>query len=344
MMRKGCEADVNTDATTTAPRAAYVILSHRRPAQVERLVHAILRSSPHSYVVVCHDNRRAPVPVIDHPHVHVMTHRNATDWGSWEIVHTTIEAFRLARDLFDPDLVALLSGQDYPVRNLAEWELAFLNGGGGWVGTSWPLRYTPRWGKPYGEGNDELTRYIYRWYRFPFSRSLATSQAKTATALRWIVDKLGHYLEPVLDVRVVSRGRGYHFGIRSIRTPFARGNDCYRGSQWVALDRKLLQVVLDRHDHDRLLRRTYRRSIIPDESYIQTILTPIAPPVQGPPLTYVEWVVKDDAPLILTLEELETIQASGSPFCRKVEPGLSDGLLDRLDQLSSTTEEPHGRD
>lgn len=316
-------------------RAAYVVLSHRDPGQVERLVRALLNSSPEASVLVYHDARRAAAPVIDHPQVHVMAHTNANDWGSWEIVVSTIEAFRLARDLFDPDLVVLMSGQDYPVRRLASWEAEFVRAGGGWVGTSRRLDYTPRWGKPYGTGDDDLTRYIYRWYRLPFSRGLVTSRTRLAAAVRWALDKVGHHLEPIVDVRQVTRGRGYHLGIRAWRTPFTAEQPCYRGSQWIALDRGLLSAVLARHDTDRLLRASYRRSIIPDESYLQTILTPICPPVSGPALTYVEWIVVDDAPRTLSIDDLDDIVASGSPLCRKVAAGVSDALMDVLDQLSA---------
>ena len=316
-------------------RAAYVDLSHRAPDQVRRLVAAVLRSSPDAAVLVYHDARHTPQPHIDHPSVHVIAHTRASDWGSWELVQNTIEAFRAARDLFDPDLVVLMSGQDYPVRNLSDWEQEFLADGGGWMGTSWPLVYSPRWGKQYGAGNDELTRYIYRWHRLQFGRTLMPSEKRPALAARWVLDKLGHYLEPVLDVRQVTRGRGYHIGIRAVRTPFGDTTPCFRGSQWIALDRHLLAAVLDRHDNDRLLRSTYGHSIIPDESYFQTILTPLAPPAPGPALTYVEWLVENDAPRILTLADLDDILASGSPLCRKVEAGPSEALLDRLDELST---------
>lgn len=325
-----------SDKQSAANKTAYVILSHRNPEQITRLVQTILRLSPNAGVLVYHDARSSAPPLIDNKGVLVVTHTRPSDWGSWELVLNTIDAFRRAREELDPDLVVLMSGQDYPTRNLASWENEFFANGGGWVGTAWPLQYQPRWGKPHGAGDDDLTRYIYRWHRIPFSRALAVPRGRGARAVRWALDKLGHYLEPALDVREVTRGRGLHLGLRAARSPFGTDTPCYRGSQWLALDRSHLDLVLSRHDNDNRLRATYRRSIIPDESYFQTMLVPQSPPQSGPPLTYVEWVVADDAPRILTLDHLAEIVQSGSPLCRKVEPGLSDALVERLDVLAPT--------
>ncbi|WP_448006673.1 hypothetical protein [Agromyces bauzanensis] len=56
----------------------------------------------------------------------ILDHGLATDWGSWELVEATLLAFRHIRARRDPDLVCLTSGQDYPVRRLAEWETEVL--------------------------------------------------------------------------------------------------------------------------------------------------------------------------------------------------------------------------
>lgn len=322
------------DSATSARRTAYIVLSHRAPDQVTRLVRAILRSSPSSRVVVQHDSRKTEAPRVLDDRVLVLSHGRPTDWGSWDIVAATLEALGLAREVFDPGLVVLVSGQDYPVRHLASWEEEFREEGRGWAGTGHRLRYNPRWGRPSGEGDDDLTRYTYRWYRVPFSRALGGDTA-VARCVRWPLWKLGHHLEPVLDVRAVSRGRGIHIGVRSGRTPFGPTQPCYKGSQWWAMDRRLLDVVLERAQRDRRLMSTYRRSIIPDESFFQSAIAPVCDPSKGHPVSYVEWIVEADAPRVLDMSDLHGILGSGSPFCRKVEPGISDALMDRLDERSA---------
>lgn len=317
-----------------ARRAAYVVLSHRYTDQVSQLVDATIRLSPSSGVLVYHDARACPPPVLDHPNVRVVAHRTAADWGSWELVESTIAAMGIAVRTFDPEMLVLVSGQDHPTRNLAHWERDFFATGGGWIGEAHHLVYKPRWGKPYGVGDDDLTRYIYRWYRVPGSRWLGRSEWAPAVAARSLLMKVGHYAEPAVSVRNAARGRGIHLGLRAIRGPLGRRRPCYKGSQWLAIERSHWDEMLHRHHYDVELRAAYRRSIIPDESYLQTILMSLGPPQTGPPLTYVDWRVAEDAPKSLSLEDLNRVLDSGSPFCRKIEPGISDALVERLDALA----------
>jgi hypothetical protein len=200
--------------------AAYVVLSHKETSQLERLVAAIRRSSPRSQVFVSHDGRNSAPPRAADSQVHVRCHGAETDWASWELCAQTLEAFRWVHEIADPDLVVLISGQCYPVRPLAAWEDEFLADGAGWLGTADPLRYRPRWGKHRGEGQDDLTRYTYRWYRGPRTGPrlpLLMRKVRAAVALR---------LEPVFSVRMVGRGGGVYYGFRRLKTPFGPGHEC----------------------------------------------------------------------------------------------------------------------
>lgn len=314
--------------------ATYVVLSHREPGQVERLVARILALSPDATVLVRHDARTSAAPRAASDRVRVEPHTARSDWGSWELVEQSLAALRRAAEIFDPELLVLISGQDYPCRDLARWERQFLDAGGGWAcGGVRALRYRPRWGRAYGEGDDELTRYVYRWHPLPGGRWLQRSSSPAAGAARWALARLGHYLEPVLDVRTVTRGRGYHVGLRAVRTPFGPDRPCRMGSQWVALDRPALAELVRAGESDRLLRRTYARSVIPDESYVPTVLGAWREPQPGP-VSYVVWESERDAPRVLTLTDLEAVAGSGAPFCRKLEAGVSDPLADALDLLA----------
>lgn len=314
------------------PVAAYVVLSHRDPEQVERLVAAIRRSSPGAHVVVAHDGRQSPAPRAQDAQVHVWEHGLRTDWGSWELVEATLGAFERARALADPDLVALVSGADYPTCHLAAWERDFLGTGGGWVGEAQPLHYRPRWGRRYGEGQDDLTRYTYRWFPVP-TTGLAARLPRGVEALRRRMrDALFLRVQPMLSVRFVSRGRGTHLGVRRLSTPFSGARPCYKGSQWVALDRRLLDRLLETAGPGSAPARFYEHTIIPDESLIPTVLSWVRPAREGAALTYVEWVPELDEPRTLTVDDLPDLEASGAPFCRKVRSPVSDSLLDALDR------------
>ncbi len=315
---------------SATPTCAYIVISHSLPEQTERLLRAIRSSSPTSAVVVMHDGRESPPPRALATRCLVVEHGLATDWGSWEIVEAMLEGCRIARREFGTDIYAIVSGQDYPVVDLAAWECRF-GAVGGWQGSAQPVTYRPRWGRRYGEGNDNFTRFHYRWYPLPGGQVLDASGSSWARGVRWALWKVGHYFEPIIDVRHVTRGRGFHIGFRAVRGPLGRSVRCMLGSQWLAMDRARLVGLLQRHESDRRLRRQFERSIIPDEAYFQTLLSDQCPQQQAPPVSHVKWSPDTDGAGTLTLDDLDEILAGGSPFCRKVALPESGDLMDLLD-------------
>lgn len=308
---------------------AYIVLAHDRWEQTTRLAEAVLRSSPNARVLIALDGRTATGGTLSHDsRVETLLHERASDWGSWELVEATLDALRHVRDRYDPDLVVLVSGSDYPLRPLGEWEEEAL-AGGVWHGQAHPLEYTPHWGRTLGVGDDRLTRYAYRWVRAPWSRWADGAprwwwRVQGAAALR---------LEPLFGVRVVARGRGLHYGIRRLPDPFDSAHPCFFGSQWFAASRGALATLLDEDFAPRgRLRRIYRRTVIPDESAFVTALAWRAPMSGLPPITHVRWDAAADQPVIWTIDDLPELVESGSPFCRKVDPVLSASLLDELDR------------
>lgn len=313
-------------------RAAYVVLSHRDWNQVRRLTDAILRSTPNARVLIAHDARAEDFPVDPgDARVKIFRHGLATDWGSWEIVEATLRAFERVRTLWDPQLVTLISGQDYPLRRLDEWEEQAL-AAPSWIGESTPLRYRAYWGRRHGEGDDRWARYAFRWFRAPLAgrgpalpAAAFRARMRSAVALR---------LEPVVGVRRLARGRGRVYGIRRFRTPFGPDRPACIGSQWLALRRRELDALLD---HDLApgspLRRLYRHTIIPDESALITPLTWRSPPSDLPRVSAYRWDPTADTMRTWTIDDLPALLASGSPFCRKIDPDRSAELMAALDEV-----------
>lgn len=307
----------------------YVVLAHDAWEQTERLCRAVVRSSPRARVLVALDGRGiSDVPASPDPRVEILVHGRASDWGSWELVEATLDALRHARARFDPDLVVVISGRDYPIRPLIPWEQEAL-AAGTWHGQAHTLEYTPRWGRALGVGDDRLTRYAYRWVRAPWSR-----MAQGAPSWWWRLHSAAALrLEPLFSIRVVSRGRGLHYGLRRIPTPFGAAQPCFFGSQWFAVPRHMLAVLLDEDFAERgRLRSIYRRTVIPDESAFVTALAWRGSKSDLPPITHVRWDASADQPVIWTIHDLPELVESGSPFCRKVDGVLSASLLDELDR------------
>ena len=307
--------------STQGWRTAYLVLTHTDAAAVVRLVPSLKAAKDQEFdeddTEFFHGDRGL-----------------ATDWGSWELVEATLGAVAQARAFADPDFFVLVSGQDYPARHLGTWEDEVRAAGGGWIGRPRPLRYRPTWGRRPGVGDDDLTRYSFRWWplppavarmgrRFPERARHGAARVRDAVLLR---------AAPVVAVRFVSRGRGAHLGLPRSRRALG-GRVFVKCDQWIAFDRDLAAVVLRDLAAGMPLRRLFERSIIPDESAIQTAVHAVEPPTIPHPVSFVRWLPSLDRPAVLTLADLPELQASRSPFCRKVSSGHSADLLAALDDL-----------
>ncbi|MGQ7310886.1 hypothetical protein ACUOFU_04195 [Microbacterium arabinogalactanolyticum] len=315
---------------TDPVRAAYVVLSHREQHQVLRLASAILRSSPTARVLIAHDARTEPFSEpVDDERIDVFAHGLATDWGSWQIVEATLLALDRARARWDPQLVVVISGQDYPVRPLAQWEAEALESPS-WTGEADAAHFRMFWGRRHGEGDERYTRYAFRWFRAPLAgrgRPLPAprfrARVRRAIAVR---------LAPVFGIRVLPRGRGRYYGFRRVPLPFNDARPMHVGSQWIAVRREELDLLLDESlAPGSRLRRIYRRSIIPDESALVTPLSWHAPPGPLAPVSQYRLLAGDDGVGFWTIDDLDELRASRSPFCRKVDLAHSAALMDALD-------------
>ncbi len=120
--------------TTARSTIAYVVLAHRNPAQVTRLVR---RLTTEQAMFLVHVDRRADAAVsaavrrdlAGHPQARVVRERRCY-WGGFGMVRATLDALdELARRDLPCDHVVLVSGQDYPLRPAEEIE-RFLGGAG----------------------------------------------------------------------------------------------------------------------------------------------------------------------------------------------------------------------
>lgn len=314
-------------------RRAYVLLSHRDPDLVERTARRIRASSPGAEILILHDDRSAPAPAAA-AGVTVRTHGLRTDWGSWDIVEAMLAGLRWAHHEVAAELVLIISGQDYPTRPLRAWEDELLASGAHACLVSRPLRYQPKWGTTLGVGDDDLTRYAYRWWNLRRLASLPSGPASIRRHARRVRDGIFLRLEPVVGYREVARGRGAFLGVRRLRSPFSAARPCWKGSQWMALDSVALAEVLDLLTAHPSLTQIYRHTVIPDESLIQTVLGWSGLPVRQAEVTYADWPDPREAPRVLTLDDLPAIVEAGTPFCRKVDTRHSSELLDALDALN----------
>jgi Core-2/I-Branching enzyme len=136
-------------------------------------------------------------------------------------------------------------------------------------------------------------------------------------------------------VRVRSFPRsGAWLGVRACRSPFSPSFICQRGADWFTLSRRAVLAVEDFQRHRPDVLAYYRRTLIPTESYVQTILT--NHPALHLSRDYRRFTLWDQphmtGPRVLRFSDLDAVTQSGADFARKFDESVDRVVLDEIDR------------
>jgi len=94
----------------------------------------------------------------------------------------------------------------------------------------------------------------------------------------------------------------------------------WQGECWLTAHRSFCEYATSAKT--RFYRLFFRTTIVPDESYFQTVLmnSPFRTRVVNNSLRYIRWIKGADHPLTLTMEDLSAMLSSDAFFARKFEP------------------------
>ena len=318
-----------------APVVVYVILCHHKAPQVLRLSETIRRLSPRARVLIRHNR---PSGYIDADQAaaagaDLLVSDIPTRWGSWSLVAATLEAFAEVRRRHDPDWVVLISGQDYPIRRLDEWEAELLAGDCDAVLPAERLG-EGRFGlRPREERDGLVMRYTHRWYPLPQLGIVPRLPRLLVRAVRAVWYEYLFKLQALLVLNELPRSHGWMLGARRRRVPWTPERPSYKGEQWVALSRRALDATLE-GDRAQGWQRYFATTLVPDDAYFQTLL--INDPVMRVRRERVSWLrweqdVTKPHPVTLDRATLAEALASGAPFARKFDEAAALGLLDEVD-------------
>jgi hypothetical protein len=294
----------------------YLIISHRLPRQVYRLAGVLRRGSSNAHIVIHHDREAPPLDkaALRHLDVQLVEPARAVSWGRISHVEAVLWSLSwLAHTQFD--WVVLISGQDYPVRPIAEIERRMALAGVDAFIEAVPCH------PPQGRLIDEFAlRYYYRWYRIP--RCLAGKAVRVASAGNSFV-----------RIRSIPRD-GAWLGVRAVQTSFGDGFGCYRGADWFNLSRRAVETVLEQcRSHAELL-HYYRHTLIPSESLVQSILAnDHGLRLSGDVRRYTQWdQPHGTSPAVLGLDDLDAILGTQADFARKFDEEVDGRVLDEIDR------------
>jgi hypothetical protein len=304
-------------------RCCYFVQTHRDPGQIHRLVATLRRGSPHSEVVVRHDFGAAPLdwgPSAGLPRTHLLRssypQRRGTFSGQAQPLLDTI-AWLQERGI-DYDWLVTLTGQDYPVSPLADFERRLEGESGEWDGylRYWDVRSAESpWAfrKPY-------RRY---WYRY---RRLAD---RAMPVLRWL-----RPLSRAVPGVHLSLDYGPFVGVRAWRTPWSRSFRCFGGWTWFTLRRAAVDYLTDYlREHPQLL-EFYRRTMSPEESLVPTVLANSDRfRLRNDDLRYIDYAgARRGVPRTLTGADLPLLAGGRFAFARKFDLSVDANVLDLIDR------------
>ena len=285
---------------------AYIVLSHRNPAQVVRLVGA-LAEGPGARVLVTHDPRRSTLSPgeVARAGGEVIEDRIQMEWGGWSHVELVLACLRVATERHDPDWVLVLSGQDYPLRALAEIEADLERStADGLLGAVREVEARrPR------VDDEFFLRCRYRHYARPRR-----------------MPHLPRGLRPLVYVRDLPS----LVGIRRLGPPPLA---LHVSADWLTLGRRAVAALLAA-GADRRLTRYFRRVVVPSEAFFASVLlNDRALAIERDHRRFASFS-RPGAPHpdTLTSLDLDRILISGADFARKFDTDVDREVLDRLDE------------
>jgi len=301
------------------PRHCYLILTHRNPRQIVRLTGTLLRGSPSSEVVVCHDLGGCPLQPSDVPGARVLRTRERVRRSEWSLAQAYLDAVNTLAELgVEYDWLTYISGQDYPLRPLCEYE-ACVEG----TGVDGFMTYGDIFGpdNPFAPRRHQgHRRYYYRYRRLPdgwqpWLRRLRFLNGWTsAWHLHWLY--------------------GAYIATRVRQHPFTAAFRCYAGSNWHTLHRQCVEFLRTHVVQGDPVREHFARTMASDEAVVQTFLVNSGRfRFDRDNLRFIDFTDSTTgSPLVLKTADFERLMTSGKFFARKFDMDTDARILDLLDE------------
>lgn len=310
-------------ALAPSANVAYLVTSYRLADQVARLVATLRRLAPKAPIVVRHDFSKSALDVerlISLGGVRVLPRAVPVEWGDFSYVQVLLDAMRDIRTTEAPDWLVVISGQDYPLRPLDELHAYLAQTPADAI-----LEESAAVARRHDRGPD---MYRYRYHRMP---RLLPDEMQFALERR--LADVGNW-QPLVSVRRMPRGLPTLVGFRSPVTPFGPKLPPRKGSNWLVLRSRALDVVLAHLDDNPGYVRHFRHTLIPSEAFFHTILLNHDDLRIQPDYVHFErWERQAASPAVLGMQDLPAMLQSRKFFARKFDTNHDALVLDELDAI-----------
>jgi hypothetical protein len=317
-------------------RVAFLLLNHRQPEQLVRLLGTLRSQLPDSPIVVHHDvyGEEFPGTLIESiDNVHLLTSGKRVIWGDHGLAEVYCWSLAWMFEHLEFNWVVLLSAQDYPIKPLAGLADDLARGGADAVFQASPISQLPNT----FERINSHHRYLYQYQsaragrRGPRSRGV---RAFLRQRTRSLVAAL-NTAQPLFNFYRLPDGMPYRLGWRARKTPFSSSWPCWKGSSWFALSRKALEYALNYMADHPVYVGYCSRTMHSDESMVATIVcNSPSLRVANRDVTYTRWTSrKSGHPDIFQAADLRELMAVPQYFARKFDIYRDARILDAIDLL-----------
>jgi hypothetical protein len=284
------------------PKIGFVMLTHTKPHQIERLIGRLNVMFNHPPIACHHDFYQCALPTERFPkNVLFVRPHVRTAWASFSVVQANVRAIELLYAApGNPDWFVVLSGSDYPIKP-AERILHDLQAGDYDAHICFTMVRTDTL-ETVGQ-RENYDRYCRKWLRVPFTKKNLILKHPLLT---W----------PFL--------------------PFSKNFNCYFGSNWFSANRRVAYAIIESYKSNIKLANYYKGVIFPEESYFQTVLANLpALNLNNNNWRYTDWSPGGPHPKVLGLEDLPKLLASPDHFARKFDLDRDAAIFNQLDKATS---------
>ena len=235
----------------------------------------------------------------------------------------------------DYDWLTNLSGQDYPVSSLAEFSRELSQSPhDGFLHHFDVLKQDPQEMSPMAwPARHGYDRYYYQYTKLKNDLNIAERAALRIPRLA---------IERLTDKLRINTAYGLMIGRPPDRNPFTPQFRCYAGSYWHTIRRRCADHLLEFFETNPKIVGYFRKVLIPDESFVQTILA-----------NHAEFRFANDNrryfdmrgsrlghPKVLTEGDIPQFAGRRYVFARKIEWACGPTMFDKLDRYALGPERP----
>jgi hypothetical protein len=277
-------------------KIAHLILAHKDPRLVERLVKKLQHNDADIYILL---DAKADINefiyIENIANTYFVDKRIKTEWGNYSIIESTLNGFEyILNSHKNYTHINLLSGQDYPLKPIEEIH-RFLSENS----DKTFMRLLSINDNEWEQGKERLVKYSFGDYRF---------------ILKYKLQYLANTFLPQRKVPLNLRP--------------------YGGSQWLTITPQCALYTINYLKNNPHLKRFFRQTWAIDEIFFQTILinSPLRDKLVNDNLRFIEQV-GNTRPTIFTMNDTERLSASGKFFARKFDNDVDTQILDYLDTI-----------